>query len=74
MSDKKQLRIGLVGTGLMGRAHANGYNRIHNFFPPLQYEPRLVAVCSRNEEKVKAFAAQWNFESYETDWKALVAR
>jgi predicted dehydrogenase len=71
---KKQLRIGLVGTGLMGRAHANGYNRIHNFFPALQYEPKLVAVCSRNEEKVKAFAAQWNFESYETDWKALVAR
>jgi predicted dehydrogenase len=74
MADKKQLRIGLVGTGLMGRAHANGYNRIHNFFPALQYEPKLVAVCSRNEEKVKAFAAQWNFESYETDWKALVAR
>ena len=61
---KKQLRIGLVGTGLMGRTHANGYNRIHNFFPALQYEPKLVAVCSRNEEKVKAFAAQWNFESY----------
>lgn len=58
----------------MGRAHANGYNRIHNFFPELEYEPKLVAVCSRNEEKVKAFAAQWNFESYETDWKALVAR
>jgi predicted dehydrogenase len=71
---KKQLRIGLIGTGLMGRAHANGYNRIHNFFPALQYEPKLVAVCSRNEEKVKAFAEQWNFESYETDWKALIAR
>ena len=74
MSNKKQIRIGLIGTGLMGRAHANGYNRIHNFFPELVYEPKLVAVCSRNLENVKAFADQWNFESYETDWKALVAR
>jgi predicted dehydrogenase len=74
MATKKKIRIGLIGTGLMGRAHANGYNRIHNFFPDLEYEPELVAVCSRNEEKVKAFAEQWNFASYETDWKKLVAR
>lgn len=70
---KKKLKIGLIGTGLMGRAHANGYNRIHNFFPDLQYEPELIAVCSRNEEKVKAFADQWNFQSYETDWRKLIA-
>lgn len=74
MAEKKKLRIGLVGTGLMGRTHANGYNRIHNFFPDLEYEPELVAVCSRNEEKVKAFADQWNFASYETDWRKLIAR
>jgi predicted dehydrogenase len=29
---KKQLRIGLIGTGFMGRTHSNGYNRIRNFF------------------------------------------
>ncbi|AWW00329.1 Gfo/Idh/MocA family protein [Arcticibacterium luteifluviistationis] len=74
MAEKKKLRIGLVGTGLMGRTHANGYNRIHNFFPDLEFEPELVAVCSRNEEKVKAFAEQWNFASYETDWRKLIAR
>jgi predicted dehydrogenase len=74
MAKKKKLRIGLIGTGLMGRAHANGYNRIHNFFPELEYEPELIAVCSRNLEKVKAFAEQWNFASYETDWKKLIAR
>jgi predicted dehydrogenase len=74
MANKKKIRIGLIGTGLMGKAHANAYNRIHNFFPDLEYEPELVAVCSRNETKVKAFADQWNFQSYETDWKALIAR
>lgn len=58
----------------MGRTHSNGYNRIPNFFPDLQYQPVLQAVCSRREEKVKAFAAQWGYASYETDWRKLIAR
>ncbi len=74
MSNKKQLRIGLIGCGFMGRTHANGYNRVPNFFPDLVYQPVLQAVCSRREEKVKAFAEQWGFASYETDWRQLIAR
>ncbi|GAB4056378.1 Gfo/Idh/MocA family protein [Spirosoma litoris] len=74
MSTKKELRIGLVGTGFMGRTHSNGYNRVPNFFPDLEYTPVLKAVCSRNAAKVQAFADQWGYESIETDWKALVAR
>ena len=74
MANKKPLRIGLIGCGFMGRTHSNGYNRIRNFFPELQYEPQLKAVCSRNPEKVKAFAEQWGYESFETDWRKLVER
>lgn len=74
MESKKSLRIGLIGCGFMGRTHSNGYNRIANFFPDLQYRPVLQAVCSRREDKVKAFAAQWGFASYETDWRKLIAR
>jgi predicted dehydrogenase len=71
---KKQLRIGLIGTGFMGRTHSNGYNRVANFFPELEYTPVLKAVCSRDAVKVQAFANQWGYESVETDWKALIAR
>lgn len=71
---KKTLRIGLIGCGFMGRTHSNGYNRINNFFPELEYEPVLKAVCSRSEDKVKAFAEQWGYESYETDWRKLIER
>ncbi|GAB3894404.1 Gfo/Idh/MocA family protein [Spirosoma agri] len=74
MATKKELRIGLIGTGFMGRTHSNGYNRVPNFFPDLAYTPVLKAVCSRNAEKVQAFADQWGYESVETDWKALIAR
>ena len=74
MIQKKQLRIGLIGTGFMGRTHSNGYNRVANFFPDLAYIPVLKAVCSRNKDKVQAFADQWGYESIETDWKKLIAR
>jgi predicted dehydrogenase len=74
MIQKKELRIGLIGTGFMGRTHSNGYNRVTNFFPDLAYTPVLKAVCSRNIEKVQAFADQWGYESVETDWKVLIAR
>ncbi len=74
MSTKKKLNIGLIGGGFMGRTHANGYNRIGNFFPELEYQPVLKAGCFRNEAKLKAFAEQWGFESYETDWRKLIAR
>jgi predicted dehydrogenase len=71
---KKELRIGLIGCGFMGRTHSNGYNRVSNFFPALQYTPVLQAVCARNGEKAKAFAEQWGYASYETDWRAVIAR
>lgn len=74
MSNHKPLRIGLIGTGFMGRAHTNAYKRLGDFFPELAWRPVLKAVCSRNTDKVKSFAEQWGYESWETDWKTLINR
>jgi predicted dehydrogenase len=74
MSNKKELRIGLIGGGFMGRTHTNGYKRVGDFFPELTYKPVLKVVCTRSADKVKAFAEQWGYESYETDWRAVIAR
>ena len=74
MNASKELRIGLIGTGFMGRTHSNGYKRVGDFFPKLAYRPVLQAVCSRNLEKVTDFAQQWGYASVETDWQALIAR
>jgi predicted dehydrogenase len=74
MATKKTLNIGLIGGGFMGRTHSNGYKRVSDFFPDLAYKPVLKAVCFRNEAKLNAFAAQWGYESVETDWRKLIAR
>jgi len=69
----KTLNVGLIGCGFMGRAHSNAHRRVWNFFD-LEYRPVLKAICDFNEAKAKAHAAQWGFESVETDWKKLLAR
>jgi predicted dehydrogenase len=74
MATKKTLNIGLIGGGFMGRTHSNGYRRVPNFFPDLEYIPVLKAVCFRNETKAKAFAERWGYESFETDWRKIIAR
>jgi len=74
MTKHKPLRIGLIGRGFMARAHSNAYKRIGDFFPELEYRPVLKAVCARSSDKVKSFAEQWGYESFETDWKKVVAR
>ncbi len=69
----KPLNIGLIGYGFMGRTHSNAYRQVSKFFD-LEYQPVLKACCARNEEKIKEFAENWGWESYETDWRKLIAR
>lgn len=58
----------------MGRTHTNGYKRVNDFFPDLAYRPVLKTVCGRTAEKTQAFADQWQYESIEVDWRAVIAR
>ena len=70
---KKPLNIGLVGYGFMGRTHSNAFRQAPRFFD-VPFEPVLKAVCARNPERLKSFAANWGYESVTTDWRELVAR
>ncbi len=69
----KKINVGLVGYGFMGRTHSNAFRKVSNFFD-LPYQPVLKAVCARDEQKARAFAAKWGWESVETDWRRLVER
>ena len=67
----KQLRVGMIGYGFMGRAHSNAYKRLNDFFP-VEHRPVLKAVAARNEKNAAAFAQNWGYERVETDWKKVV--
>jgi predicted dehydrogenase len=69
----KTLNVGLIGYGFMGRAHSNAYRKVNTFFQ-LEHRPALKAVCARKGDQTRAFAANWGYESVETDWRKLVSR
>jgi myo-inositol 2-dehydrogenase/D-chiro-inositol 1-dehydrogenase len=69
----KDLNIGLVGYGFMGRTHSNAFLQAPRYFD-LPYRPVLKAVAARNAARVKAFAANWGYASHETDWRRLIDR
>src|SRR5579884_4136096 len=66
----KKLNIGMVGYGFMGRTHSNAFRQVARFFD-VPYEPVLKTICARNAERARAFAANWGYESVETDWRRL---
>jgi predicted dehydrogenase len=69
----KTLNIGLIGYGFMGRTHSNAFLQAPRFFD-LPYRPVLKAVAARKEDRVRKFAENWGYESFETDWRDLIAR
>jgi predicted dehydrogenase len=68
----KDLRVGLIGCGFMGRTHSNAHRRLNNFFE-LGRRSVLAAICDTNAEKAQAFATTWGYERVETDWRKLIA-
>lgn len=71
--NKKDLNIGMIGYGFMGKAHTNAYVTANKFFD-LEYQPVLKAICARDRDKAQQFADNWGYQSVETDWKQLIAR
>ncbi len=67
----RQLRVGMVGYGFMGRAHSNAYHRVNQFFD-LAYQPVLKAVAGRTGEKAETFRGRWGWQRAESDWRKLV--
>lgn len=70
---KKEVGVGLIGYAFMGKAHSNAYRQVTKFFEP-EVTPRLRALCGRNEENVRRAAHDYGWESYETDYRKLLAR
>jgi predicted dehydrogenase len=70
--EMRELGIGLIGTGFMGKAHAIAYRTALSAFPDLP-TPRLVAVADVNAEAASKAAHQYGFEASTGDWTSLIA-
>jgi predicted dehydrogenase len=69
---KPKLRIGLIGSGFMGKAHAFGYTTAARVFD-LPFEPELHSLADISEALAAKAAAALGFARATGDWRRLVA-
>ncbi|MFI6477603.1 Gfo/Idh/MocA family protein [Nonomuraea sp. NPDC050663] len=62
------IRVGVIGTGFMGRAHAHAWRNVGHFFD-LPARPVLSVLCGRT-----LTAPALGFAAHENDWRRLVER
>ncbi|HQO33657.1 MAG TPA: Gfo/Idh/MocA family oxidoreductase [bacterium] len=69
---RKEIRIGLLGCGFMGKCHTNAYKTIPYIYPAANLMPRLLLLCDKNQEKLERAAVQYGYEECCTDYEELV--
>lgn len=66
------IRVAVVGAGMAGRAHLNGYRQAATLYGAGLPEVRLVAVADAHEPFARDAARRYGYERAETDWRAVV--
>lgn len=70
-ADTSPIRVGIVGTKFMGRAHSTGWNGANRFFD-LPRPVELAAAAGRDPRETEAFAKRWGWQRASTDWMSLL--
>ena len=68
-----EVGIGIVGYGIMGKAHSYGYT-VAPVMRRLRHRPRLRVISGRDKQKVDAAAVAYGVDGSVTDWRELVRR
>lgn len=70
--NKKEIRVGLVGYGFMGKTHAWAIANLPFFFDNLPFNAKITGVVTRSMEKSRAVAETLGATAYESE-EALIA-
>lgn len=71
---QKEIRVGMIGYGQMGRIHTYAYRSIPLYYDGQPCKVTLKCVCDANEALAKKGVEQAGFESHTTDYRSLVER
>ena len=67
------LRIGLIGTGFMGKGHSIAYKKVPMVFNPPPAQPVLAVVADVTAELAQTAARDFGFEDWTVGWENVVA-
>src|SRR6266498_678125 len=68
----KEIRIGLIGTGVMGKAHATAFKNVPLVFGNEPARPRLEIVADVDAAALKTWAENFGFARWTTDWREII--
>lgn len=68
----KDLRIGLIGAGFMGKAHASAFKNVALIFGNEPGRPILEIIADVDEQAVAKRAAEFGFPRWTTNWREVV--
>lgn len=68
----RQIGIGIVGGGYMGKAHSVAMASVGAVFDT-ELRPRLEMICATTPERAETYRAAYGFSRATADWRALVA-
>ncbi len=68
---KKEIGIGLIGSGFMGRCHANAFRAVAGLFD-LPLEPKLTILADATDDLARRGADALGFARFTADWQALI--
>jgi predicted dehydrogenase len=70
---RRELAIGLIGSGFMGKGHALAYALVGRVFDDLRATPRLRLLADRDPDTARRAARELGFEEASDDWRELVS-
>ena len=68
----RELRVGLIGAGFMGKAHSMAYASMPMFFWPAPAMPVRAIIAEATEELAAEGAKRFGFESSTGDWRRII--
>lgn len=68
----REIGIGLLGVGWMGRLHSTSYRRVPVHFPECGATARLVIAADPVEERARQAAEELGYESWTTSWHEVI--
>ena len=69
----REVKIGLIGTGFMGKSHAMAYRAIPAVFSPPPAVPILEMLADATEKQARKAAENLGFACWTADWRELVS-
>jgi predicted dehydrogenase len=68
---RKEVGIGLIGRGFMGKAHSNAFKKVGYLFET-NYIPKLVGISATTMERAQSAADRYGYEKAYVGWEEMI--